>query len=73
MSDEIEYGENELYNSWQKKLRRLPKLHPNSCSDKCGCFVNKPKLESMNNNLSDSDILSIQSSSLYNMIYDLKI
>lgn len=37
--DGIEYERNELYESWQKKLSRLPKLHPKSCSDKCGCFV----------------------------------
>lgn len=40
---EDEYDENELYNSWMKKLRRLPKLHPKSCNDKCGCFPPKKK------------------------------
>ena len=55
-----EYGENDLYNSWMKKLRKLPHLHPKSYSDKCGCFPPKKSNETnLNNNIYLNNIIQL--------------
>lgn len=55
-----EYEENDLYNSRMKNLRRLPRLHPNSCSDKCGCFPPKKSNEiNLNNNIYLNNIIQL--------------
>ncbi len=30
---------NELYLAYMKKMSRLPRLHPQRCNDKCGCYA----------------------------------
>tara|TARA_B110001450_G_scaffold255119_2_gene281904 strand:+ start:1355 stop:1600 length:246 start_codon:yes stop_codon:yes gene_type:complete len=51
IEDGAEYEENELFISWVKKSKRLPRLHPKACSDKCGCFPKtKPDVVNVNNN-----------------------
>lgn len=30
---------NELYLAYMKKMSRLPRLHPQCCNDKCGCYA----------------------------------
>ena len=36
---ESEEVANELYLAYMKKMRRLPRLHPQCCNDKCGCYA----------------------------------
>ena len=52
IEDGDEYETNDLYISWMKKMNKLPKLHPKSCSDKCGCFSkkNSHSINLINNN-----------------------
>ncbi len=34
---------NELYLAYMKKMSRLPRLHPQRCNDKCGCYARAEK------------------------------
>ena len=35
---DCENEHNDLYIAWMNKMRHFPKLHPQHCHDKCGCY-----------------------------------